>query len=309
MKPLTYARQLSRLRRVACHVDSHLDQPLSLAELAEVAHLSRYHFERVFTSYAGETPVARVRRLRLALARQQLEAGSPLSMLELALESGYGSAEAFSRAFRAAFGMPPSAVRPQARQQGSIHIETLASRPIQYLHFEGRLGRDLTPFDELRAHALLAGIPRERRKGWCVELAGDMGRSDQPCTLQAALLAEPLGQTVPGLQHGELPGGHYAVLRLTGGFALPSAEELAARVHGETGWRLIADAPRLRCFHNASYLPAEFERCFDLYLPVEPDASGATKRNTDQAAGSAIHHTTQGSGLTAEPDSPKKETS
>lgn len=262
------ARRLKRLRKVANHVDANLDKSLSLDDLADIAHLSRFHFERVFADYSGETPVARVRRLRLEVARRRIEAGQAGSMLDLAFDSGYGSAEAFSRAFSACHGLPPSRVRPKERQPTPIRIERIGSVPIQFVPFKGQLGGSIAPFDELRAHALIAGIPRERRKGWCVQFSGDLGKTAGEVELQAALLSERLGQKVPGLHEGYLPAGDYAVLRVEGGFATPDEAELARRVEHDTGRRLLAGAPRLRCFNNACYLPADFERQFDLYLPL-----------------------------------------
>lgn len=268
MKVDTYTRKLTRLRRVASHVDAHLGQPISLDELADIAHLSRFHFERVFNEYSGETPVARVRRLRLELARRRIAAGEVGSILDLAFESGYNSAEAFSRAFRTAHGVPPSGVHRQASEARPMRIEQLQGQAIQYIPFRGKLDNGITPFDELRAHALLAGIPRERRKGWCVQLTGDMSNAGSEVELQAALQSDRLGQHIPGLQRGSLPDGHYAVLRVAGGFATPAQETLAQRIATETGWQMLRGAPLLRCFHNSSYLPASFERQFDLYVPV-----------------------------------------
>ena len=115
---------------------------------------------------------------------------------------------------------------------------------------------------------MLSPIPRERRKGWCVQLAGDMSDADSEVELQAALQSDRIGQHIPGLQQGTLPDGHYAVLRLAGGFATPTQDSLAQRIATETGWQMLRDAPMLRCFHNSSYLPASFERQFDLYVPV-----------------------------------------
>lgn len=266
----TCSRKLKRLRKVANHVDAHLDQEISLNTLAEIAHLSRFHFERVFTEYSGETPMARVRRLRLELARRRIESGQAKSLLELAFDSGYGSAEAFSRAFSACHGMPPSRVQHRPVEASLIRIERVERVAIQYVPFKGRQEESIAPFDELRAHALIAGVPRERRKGWCVQIAGDLGAPEAEVAFHAALLSDRLGQQVPGLQRGFLPDGNYAVVRLQGGFATPDDAELAHRIESETGWHLITDAPRLRCFNNASYLPADFERRFDLYLPVAP---------------------------------------
>lgn len=260
-------RKLARLRKVASHIDSHLEQALCLDELAEIASMSRYHFERVFAEYAGETPLARVRRLRLARARQLIERGTAGSMLNLALDSGYASAEAFSRAFKAQHGLAPSSIRQLPSLHTPIQIRYLPALAIQYLNFCGRLDESITPFDHLRAHALQAEIPRERRKGWCVQLAGDMGNQADTVTLQIGLLSARLGKRIAGLQEGLLPAGHYAAIRIIGGYSHASGQTLEHRIMEETGWK-VADGPVLRCFQNASYLPAGFEKQCDLYVPV-----------------------------------------
>lgn len=271
MNASQYASRLKRLRQVATHIDTHLDQPLCLAELAEIAHLSRYHFERVFSAYAGETPLARVRRLRLHKAFQALKQGQAYSLGRLALECGYTSAAAFSRAFGRYHGMLPSAVEPMAPTPPTIHFEHLPAQTIQYVHYEGRHATDLAAFDELRAHAILANIPRSRRKGWSIQWQGRMADHDNPLQkadiLDAGLLDERLGQHIPGLYRQTLPGGYYAVLRLRGRYATPSQAELRQLINQNTGWH-PTDGPTLRCFHNSSYLPADFERQCDLYIPV-----------------------------------------
>jgi AraC family transcriptional regulator len=264
-------RRLIHLRQVAnyidIHLDSHLAASLTLDDLADVARLSRFHFERVFADYAGETPLVRVRRLRLARARRLIEEGRVTSLLDLALDSGYASAEAFSRAFRAQFGCAPSSLSRQP-DQGTppIRIEALPALGIQYIPFEGRREDAMQAFDELRARALMQNIPRERRKGWRVDLSSKT--SDGTVKLQAALLSERLGTHITGLQHGVLPAGDYAVIELQGGYEPPALPELAQRIMAETGWQ-IGDGPVLQSFHNAAYLPARQEKRCDLYVPVQ----------------------------------------
>ncbi|WP_018609227.1 helix-turn-helix domain-containing protein [Uliginosibacterium gangwonense] len=271
MNALQYASRLQRLRRVATHIDTHLDQSLCLDELAEIAHLSRYHFERVFGAYAGETPLARVRRLRLSKALQTLAQGRAHALTALALASGYMSAAAFSRAFSRYYGFQPSAVVRIAPPPRSIRFEYLPAQAIQYVHYEGLHATDLTAFDELRAHAILADIPRSRRKGWSIQWQGRMAdvenRAQGPDVLDAGLLDERLGQRIPGLYRQTLPGGYYAVLRLRGTYATPPQAELGRLINQDTGWSLT-DGPMLRRFHNTGYLPADFERQCDLYIPV-----------------------------------------
>ncbi|MFK5057974.1 helix-turn-helix transcriptional regulator, partial [Klebsiella pneumoniae] len=86
------------------HIDDHLERPLDLAELADVAHFSAFHFHRLFAAWAGETLGDYVRRRRLEVAALRLATQPRLSVLEAAVSVGFGSGEAFSRAFRARFG-------------------------------------------------------------------------------------------------------------------------------------------------------------------------------------------------------------
>jgi len=88
-----------------------LDAPtISGAAIARRAHMSRYHFDRVVAAAAGEPPGAFRRRIRLERAAYQLTA-SNRGVLDVAVDAGYASHEAFTRAFTRAFGAAPSAWR------------------------------------------------------------------------------------------------------------------------------------------------------------------------------------------------------
>src|SRR2546430_2581137 len=102
---------LARVNRVIDHIDANLAAPLDLGALAEVAHFSPWHFHRVFQAMTGETVVERVRRRRLEIAASRLLSSPPVPALRIALDVGFGSAEVFSRAFRAHFGVTPTAWR------------------------------------------------------------------------------------------------------------------------------------------------------------------------------------------------------
>jgi AraC family transcriptional regulator len=98
----------SRLNRVLDHIDQHLADPLELATLAEVAHFSPYHFHRLFAAWMGETLGEYLRRRRLEIAAQRLAANAQLPVLNVALEVGFGSGEAFARAFKERFDCTPT---------------------------------------------------------------------------------------------------------------------------------------------------------------------------------------------------------
>src|SRR5688572_3445171 len=99
-----------RLERVFRWLADHLDDTLDLTVLAEVACLSPYHFHRVYRSMQGETVADTVRRLRLHRAAVELITGE-LPVTRVARRAGYGSQAAFTRAFRAAYGVPPARYR------------------------------------------------------------------------------------------------------------------------------------------------------------------------------------------------------
>lgn len=109
-----YAR---RMNRVLDYIDRHLDQPLDLARLSGVANFSPFHFHRVFAAWTGETLGDYARRRRLEKAAFRLSCGQDEPVLATALATGFGSGEAFARAFKLKFGCTPSAWRRDTRQR------------------------------------------------------------------------------------------------------------------------------------------------------------------------------------------------
>ncbi|MFF5982683.1 GyrI-like domain-containing protein [Streptomyces olindensis] len=101
---------LERLNQAMEHIEDHLDQDLDVAELARVAATSEYHLRRMFSALAGMPLSEYVRRRRLTLAGAEVLAGRE-TLLEIAVRYGYGSGEAFARAFRAMHGIGPGEAR------------------------------------------------------------------------------------------------------------------------------------------------------------------------------------------------------
>jgi AraC family transcriptional regulator len=99
-----------RLERVFMWLVDHLDDTLDLRRLADVACMSPYHFHRIYHAMQGETANETVRRLRLHRAAVELIAGE-LPVSRIARRAGYGSHEAFTRTFKAAYGVPPARYR------------------------------------------------------------------------------------------------------------------------------------------------------------------------------------------------------
>jgi AraC family transcriptional regulator len=108
---------MARMNRVLAHIDQHLDQPLDLPTLAAVAHFSPFHFHRLFAAWMGERLGDHVRRRRLQVGAKLLLTQPRSTVLAVALTVGFGSAEAFARAFRQHFGCTPSQWRTQRQRK------------------------------------------------------------------------------------------------------------------------------------------------------------------------------------------------
>lgn len=97
------------------YIESHLSGDLSLEGVADAVKVSRFHLSRAFSVTTGCALASYVRARRLSLAARTLGDGAP-DILAVALDAGYGSHEAFTRAFRQQFGLTPD----QLRERGSV---------------------------------------------------------------------------------------------------------------------------------------------------------------------------------------------
>jgi AraC family transcriptional regulator len=100
----------SRLRRVTDYIHSHLEEPLSLKQMAELAQMSPYHFGRLFKQSTGMTPHKYVLGEKIWLAKGLLTDGF-LSITEVSVRCGFSSHSHFTTAFRKWVGMTPREYR------------------------------------------------------------------------------------------------------------------------------------------------------------------------------------------------------
>ncbi|WP_258910891.1 helix-turn-helix domain-containing protein [Pseudomonas putida] len=97
-------------RQLVDYIEAHLDQPITLGELAMRCNLSEYHFARMFRSSFGLPPHQYLLARRLHRACQLLQLGvMPLG--EIALLCGFASASHFGNRFRQALGATPGEYR------------------------------------------------------------------------------------------------------------------------------------------------------------------------------------------------------
>jgi len=275
----------TRIEGVLAYIEERLDDDLELDELARVAGFSGYHFHRIFKGLVGESVARYVRRLRLERAAFRLRhATTPV--VHLALEAGYDSHEAFTRAFRGHFGVAPSRFRahggvpapvPPAPASGDPsrpdRIEFRAPRRVAVLRHVGPYLDSLATWERLLAWAERRGLPRsDRMAGICRDdpdvTPAHRLRYDACLLLDEREAVEP-GEGDPTVR--ELPGGRFAVFRHEGPY-----EELAALYESWLGGWLprsgyeARDVPCLELYHRSPFDtgdPRAYET--DVLVPVE----------------------------------------
>lgn len=141
---------MSAVGRAIWFIESHFGNDITLQEISDVAGLSRYHLSRVFGLVTGHSISGYIRARRLSGAARTL-LDQPATILEVALDAGYGSHEAFTRAFRDQFGLTPEAVRKQGHTRNLALLEPIRMDPARLPELEPPRFETLPPM-------LLAGL-------------------------------------------------------------------------------------------------------------------------------------------------------
>ncbi|MEM1272280.1 MAG: helix-turn-helix transcriptional regulator [Pseudomonadota bacterium] len=92
--------------QIIAHIDAKIAEPIRIADLCEIAHMSESAFLRAIKSATGRTPHELVRSRRLDAARRLLQLGE-LSISQIASETGFSDQAHLSRSFKQAFGQSP----------------------------------------------------------------------------------------------------------------------------------------------------------------------------------------------------------
>ncbi|PWS34979.1 AraC family transcriptional regulator [Falsiroseomonas bella] len=226
---LDYGRRIARAMAL---IAADPARSPTLEELAAAAAFSPFHFHRIYRELTGETPAETQARERLSRAAALLvRGGEPIAAVAKA--SGYGSAAAFTRAFRAAYGIPPAAYRDRGgiglprppaphREETAMHEITIRDEPalrLAALAHRGAYTGIGGSFDRLMAWAASRRLigPETRFLGLY---------HDDPTTVAEKDLRSDACLTVPaGVEGGEgvrildLPPSRCAVLVFQGPYA------------------------------------------------------------------------------------------
>jgi len=126
-------------------IESHFAEELTLDDIAHCGCVSRFHLARAFEAATGVPVMRYVRGRRLSEAARRLADGAP-DILTVAIDAGYGSHEAFTRAFREQFGLTPEALRARGHLDNLVIVEPIKMDETLLTHLAPPRFEDGRPF-------------------------------------------------------------------------------------------------------------------------------------------------------------------
>jgi AraC-like DNA-binding protein len=118
------SRALLRCAEAIAHLESHFAEPVNLDQLADLAHMSKRSFIRLFQAATGNPPIARLIQLRLSFAVKLLR-HTDKTITEIAYEAGFNDSNYFARQFRKVIGLSPRTYRAHSHS-----VNTIKTRPL-----------------------------------------------------------------------------------------------------------------------------------------------------------------------------------
>ncbi|MEX3015558.1 AraC family transcriptional regulator [Gymnodinialimonas hymeniacidonis] len=219
---------MALMNRLIWQIEAHLDEALTLADLADRCGVNVHHMCRAFQQATGLSIMSYIRARRLTRAAREM-AGGEADILSVALEAGYGSHEAFTRAFVAYLGVRPSDVKKTRDLSDLKLMEPLemdksmlvdVAEPEIREHAPFRvvgLGTDVRGFDISAVPGLWQSFAQRYLEigppGVTYGVSYDIGEAGD-----FHYMAGMEGPNVPdGMKTVDIPGGRYAVFTHKGG--------------------------------------------------------------------------------------------
>lgn len=218
------------IRRAVWYIESHFAEPVGLDDVAAASGVSRFHLSRTFAQVAGRSVTGYLRARRLTEAAKTLAADGG-EIVQVALSVGYGSHEAFTRAFRDQFGVTPESVRTRRALDNLDLVEPFQMSDVNMSKLAEPEVREAGPFlmagiREFRTFEERAGIPGQwqRFSPYLGRIPGQLGRGaygvclvpssgEEGFDYMPAVAVRSLDDLPEGLSGVRIPKRRYAAFR------------------------------------------------------------------------------------------------
>ena len=280
-----------RINQIQHYIRTHLDEPLDRDALARMAGFSLPHFHRLFTAHVGESIGAYVRRARMERAAQRL-LGDEANITWLALEAGYETHSAFSKAFKQYFGVSPTEFRELKPKAAAylIHRRFLFQRKVPSMQpIEIRTLPDLqvlyarttelmtspafqTANQEAFSQLFQRGGALMNQISHCVAIYPDEVEIGKVARFDAGVVfADGQTPSAPaGLAYQTLPGGRWAVFRHVGPYdTLWQTWQAAYRDWLPTSGETVRDALPFEDYVDDASKVAPEQLRTDICIPIQ----------------------------------------
>lgn len=289
-KQTTQLSYQARLQRVLDYIDTHIDTPLNQDTLSDVACFSKFHFHRIFSALVGMPLYQYIQYVRLKRAAFQLAYDTQLSIIDIALDAGYDSHEAFSRRFKKICNLSPSDFRktpdwqPWQRKQlitngenqmkPEMNIKTIS--PVRLAMVKHRGNPD-------RVHEAVSTLIEWAKRHHGLLKSGDgygIAYND-PATTPEADFKFDLGIKIapsmkvndadmPDVIEGHIAGGRYAVTRHYGSHdQLGQTIQAVLRNWLPNSGEELRDTPLFFQYQNYATDVPENKLITDIYFPLK----------------------------------------
>ncbi len=272
-------------------IERHLDDALSVDVIAEIAGLSSYHFSRLFSARMGRGVMAHVRGRRLVRAAQRLAVDPELRLIDLAADCGFDSQEAFTRAFSRTFGVAPGRFRrgfnftpiegqyPMTMPETDVTVTQLPEPAVldaftvagSRRRFEEATKAEIPQLWSQMLGAL--PFPGQAPEWTTYGVVWNVDRAEGHFDYLAGVGVNEGAALPAGFSALRIPGGHYAVFRITlsGGPVHLQLKGAMAKIWGElvpAAGLKVAEGPDFERY-DSEFAPTVKGAVIDFYLPVE----------------------------------------
>lgn len=141
---------LNQIQRAVDYFEDNLTGKVTIGEIAQVAGMSQWHFQRIFRAITGDTVKEYIRKRRLSYAATELRMKSEVKILDLALDCQFDSQESFSRAFKKLFALTPKQMKTSKSDLNIIGKIRIDRKYLEHINKDITMNPKITEREDIK---------------------------------------------------------------------------------------------------------------------------------------------------------------